>query len=129
MRTTTVPRFSLPILSTAPLTVRTSPILLKRDTFFSDLNLYLLIAIVSVSLIFLLSLITLIAVKCHRTDGTFSRYSAPMITTHPDGSWSYSKATQQYDVFCMCLDLSFFESYFVCYILKNYGIIRKINIK
>ena len=21
-----------------------------------------------------------------------------MITTHPDGSWSYSKATQQYDV-------------------------------
>uniref|UniRef100_A0AAZ1X2L9 Cadherin domain-containing protein n=1 Tax=Oreochromis aureus TaxID=47969 RepID=A0AAZ1X2L9_OREAU len=31
-------------------------------------------------------------------DGTFSRYSAPMITTHPDGSWSYSKATQQYDV-------------------------------
>uniref|UniRef100_A0A8C9XHZ4 Cadherin domain-containing protein n=1 Tax=Sander lucioperca TaxID=283035 RepID=A0A8C9XHZ4_SANLU len=25
-------------------------------------------------------------------------YSAPMITTHPDGSWSYSKSTQQYDV-------------------------------
>uniref|UniRef100_A0A8D2ZHX3 Cadherin domain-containing protein n=1 Tax=Scophthalmus maximus TaxID=52904 RepID=A0A8D2ZHX3_SCOMX len=48
--------------------------------------------------VFLLSLISLIAVKCHRTDGSFSRYSAPMITTHPDGSWSYSKATQQYDV-------------------------------
>uniref|UniRef100_A0AAX7VTJ2 Cadherin domain-containing protein n=1 Tax=Astatotilapia calliptera TaxID=8154 RepID=A0AAX7VTJ2_ASTCA len=69
----------------------------KEDSF-SDLNLYLLIAIVSVSVIFLLSLITLIAVRCHRTDGTFSGYSAPMITTHPDGSWSYSKATQQYDV-------------------------------
>ncbi|XP_026212875.1 protocadherin alpha-8-like isoform X3 [Anabas testudineus] len=69
-----------------------------KEESFSDLNLYLLISIVSVSLIFLLSLITLIAVKCHRTDGTFSRYSAPMITTHPDGSWSYSKATQQYDV-------------------------------
>uniref|UniRef100_I3KZV5 Cadherin domain-containing protein n=1 Tax=Oreochromis niloticus TaxID=8128 RepID=I3KZV5_ORENI len=69
----------------------------KEDSF-SDLNLYLLIAIVSVSVVFLLSLITLIAVRCHRTDGTFSRYSAPMITTHPDGSWSYSKATQQYDV-------------------------------
>ncbi|XP_039872418.1 protocadherin alpha-8-like [Simochromis diagramma] len=69
----------------------------KEDSF-SDLNLYLLIAIVSVSVILLLSLITLIAVRCHRTDGTFSRYSAPMITTHPDGSWSYSKATQQYDV-------------------------------
>ncbi|XP_070819196.1 protocadherin alpha-2-like isoform X21 [Chaetodon trifascialis] len=69
----------------------------KEDSF-SDLNLYLLIAIVSVSLIFLLSLISLIAVKCHRTDGDFSRYSAPMITTHPDGSWSYSKSTQQYDV-------------------------------
>ncbi|XP_028314641.1 protocadherin alpha-2-like isoform X2 [Gouania willdenowi] len=70
---------------------------IKEDSF-SDLNLYLLIAIVSVSLIFLLSLISLIAVKCHRTEGSFSRYSAPMITTHPDGSWSYSKSTQQYDV-------------------------------
>uniref|UniRef100_A0A672YM25 Protocadherin alpha-2-like n=1 Tax=Sphaeramia orbicularis TaxID=375764 RepID=A0A672YM25_9TELE len=69
-----------------------------KEESFSDLNLYLLIAIVSVSVIFLLSLITLIAVKCHRTDGSFSRYSAPMITTHPDGSWSYSKSTQQYDV-------------------------------
>uniref|UniRef100_A0A3Q2GHE1 Protocadherin 2 alpha c n=1 Tax=Cyprinodon variegatus TaxID=28743 RepID=A0A3Q2GHE1_CYPVA len=70
---------------------------LKEDNF-SVLNLYLLIAIVSVSVIFLLSLIGLIAVRCHRTDNDFSRYSAPMITTHPDGSWSYSKATQQYDV-------------------------------
>uniref|UniRef100_A0A3Q3FFF7 Cadherin domain-containing protein n=1 Tax=Kryptolebias marmoratus TaxID=37003 RepID=A0A3Q3FFF7_KRYMA len=70
---------------------------IKEDSF-SDLNLYLLIAIVSVSVIFLLSLISLIAFRCHRTDGSFSRYSAPMITTHPDGSWSYSKATQQYDV-------------------------------
>uniref|UniRef100_A0A3Q2CU17 Protocadherin 2 alpha c n=1 Tax=Cyprinodon variegatus TaxID=28743 RepID=A0A3Q2CU17_CYPVA len=70
---------------------------LKNDNF-SDLNLYLLIAIVSVSVIFLLSLISLIAVRCHRTDKSFGRYSAPMITTHPDGSWSYSKATQQYDV-------------------------------
>ncbi|XP_058506397.1 protocadherin alpha-8-like [Solea solea] len=69
-----------------------------KDESFTDLNLYLLIAIVSVSAIFLLSLISLIAVKCHRTDSSFSRYSAPMITTHPDGSWSYSKATQQYDV-------------------------------
>ncbi|XP_063731805.1 protocadherin alpha-2-like isoform X9 [Eleginops maclovinus] len=69
-----------------------------KEESFSDLNLYLLIAIVSVSVIFLLSLISLIAVKCHSTDGSFSRYSAPMITTHPDGSWSYSKSTQQYDV-------------------------------
>ncbi|XP_035377353.1 protocadherin alpha-8-like [Electrophorus electricus] len=69
-----------------------------KDESFSDLNLYLLIAIVSVSVIFLLSLISLIAVKCYRTDGSFSRYSAPVITTHPDGSWSYSKSTQQYDV-------------------------------
>nr|XP_020498320.1 protocadherin alpha-3-like [Labrus bergylta] len=37
-----------------------------KEESFSDLNLYLLIAIVSVSAIFLLSLITLIAVKCHR---------------------------------------------------------------
>ncbi|XP_030224424.1 protocadherin alpha-12 isoform X11 [Gadus morhua] len=70
---------------------------LKED-IFSALNLYLLIAIALVSVIFLLSLISLIAVKCHRTDNSFSRYSAPMITTHPDGSWSYSKSTQQYDV-------------------------------
>ncbi|XP_041845619.1 protocadherin alpha-5-like isoform X28 [Melanotaenia boesemani] len=70
---------------------------IKEDNF-SDLNLYLLIAIVSVAVIFLLSLISLISVRCHRRDSSFSRYSAPMITTHPDGSWSYSKATQQYDV-------------------------------
>ncbi|KAM6953609.1 protocadherin alpha-3-like isoform 4-T4 [Aplochiton taeniatus] len=69
-----------------------------KEEGFSDLNLYLLIAIASVSVIFLLSLVSLIAVKCHKRDSSFSRYSAPMITTHPDGSWSYSKSTQQYDV-------------------------------
>ncbi|XP_076729898.1 protocadherin alpha-8 isoform X42 [Maylandia zebra] len=83
--------------STAEIQTQFRHVPIKEDSF-SDLNLYLLVAIVSVSVIFLLSLITLIAVRCHRTDGTFSRYSAPMITTHPDGSWSYSKATQQYDV-------------------------------
>ncbi|XP_059201778.1 protocadherin alpha-2-like isoform X9 [Centropristis striata] len=83
--------------STADIQTQFRHVPIKEDSF-SDLNLYLLIAIVSVSVIFLLSLISLIAVKCHRTDGSFSRYSAPMITTHPDGSWSYSKATQQYDV-------------------------------
>ncbi|KAA8588940.1 hypothetical protein FQN60_010285, partial [Etheostoma spectabile] len=40
----------------------------------------MLIAIVSVSVIFAESH-QLIAVRCHRTDGSFSRYSAPMITT------------------------------------------------
>ncbi|XP_062381355.1 protocadherin alpha-8-like [Sardina pilchardus] len=70
-----------------------------NDDTFTDLNLYLLIAIVAVSVIFLLSLISLVAVKCHRTDSSFNGgYSAPVITTHPDGSWSYSKSTQQYDV-------------------------------
>ncbi|XP_036380436.1 protocadherin alpha-8-like isoform X15 [Megalops cyprinoides] len=69
-----------------------------KEESFSDLNLYLLIAIVSVSVIFLLSLFSLIAVKCHRTDGGFNKYRTPVITTHPDGSWSYSKSTQQYDV-------------------------------
>ncbi|GAA6110050.1 protocadherin alpha-3-like [Tachysurus ichikawai] len=69
-----------------------------KEENFSKLNLYLLIAIVSVSVIFLLSLIALIAAKCYGTDGGFSRSSAPVITTHPDGSWSYSKSTQQYDV-------------------------------
>ncbi|XP_030595797.1 protocadherin alpha-8-like isoform X14 [Archocentrus centrarchus] len=83
--------------STAEIQTHFRHVPIKEDSF-SDLNLYLLIAIVSVSVIFLLSLISLIAVRCHRTDGSFGRYSAPMITTHPDGSWSYSKATQQYDV-------------------------------
>ncbi|XP_063046837.1 protocadherin alpha-3-like [Engraulis encrasicolus] len=68
------------------------------DDSFSALNFYLLIAIVSVSVIFLLSLITLIAVKCHKSDSSLSGYNPPMITTHPDGTWSYSKSTQQYDV-------------------------------
>ncbi|KAK3549429.1 hypothetical protein QTP86_001432 [Hemibagrus guttatus] len=69
-----------------------------KEENFSNLNLYLLIAIVSVSVIFLLSLIALIAAKCHGTDGGCGRSSAPVVTTHPDGSWSYSKSTQQYDV-------------------------------
>ncbi|XP_052430081.1 protocadherin alpha-3-like [Carassius gibelio] len=69
-----------------------------KEESFSDLNLYLLIAIVCVSVIFFLSLVSLVAVKCHRTDSSLDRYSAPMITTHPDGSWSYSKSAQQYDV-------------------------------
>ncbi|XP_072515591.1 protocadherin alpha-2-like isoform X6 [Salminus brasiliensis] len=69
-----------------------------KEEGFSDLNLYLLIAIVSVSVIFLLSLIALIAAKCYNSDGAFSSCSAPVVTTHPDGSWSYSKSTQQYDV-------------------------------
>ncbi len=69
-----------------------------KEESFSDLNLYLFIAIVSVSVIFLLSLVGLIAVKCYRTDSSFIRYSAPVISTHPDGSWSFSKSTQQYDV-------------------------------
>ncbi|KAM6924073.1 protocadherin alpha-13-like isoform 2-T2 [Xenentodon cancila] len=83
--------------NTADIQTQLRNVPLKEDSF-SDLNLYLLIAIASVSVIFLLSLISLIAVRCQRTDGVFSRYSAPMITTNPDGSWSYSKATQQYDV-------------------------------
>uniref|UniRef100_A0A3B4AAT0 Cadherin domain-containing protein n=1 Tax=Periophthalmus magnuspinnatus TaxID=409849 RepID=A0A3B4AAT0_9GOBI len=83
--------------STADIQTQFRHVPIKEDSF-SDLNLYLLIAIVAVSVIFLLSLITLIAVRCHRTESSFSRYSAPMITTHPDGSWSYSKSTQQYDV-------------------------------
>ncbi|XP_072515627.1 uncharacterized protein [Salminus brasiliensis] len=69
-----------------------------KEEGFSDLNLYLLIAIVSVSVIFLLSLIALIAAKCYGSDGAFSSCSAPVVTTHPDGSWSYAKSTQQYDV-------------------------------
>ncbi|TSK45901.1 Protocadherin alpha-2 [Bagarius yarrelli] len=77
--------------------VKTQHVPLKEDSF-SNLNMYLLSAIFSVSVIFFLSLISLIAVKCCRTDVSFSRYSAPVITTHPDGSWSYSKSTQQYDV-------------------------------
>ncbi|XP_059372318.1 protocadherin alpha-8-like isoform X3 [Carassius carassius] len=76
-------------------TFRLAPI---KEESFSDLNLYLLIAIVCVSVIFFLSLISLVAVKCHRTESSLGRYSAPMITTHPDGSWSYSKSAQQYDV-------------------------------
>ncbi|KAL2094501.1 hypothetical protein ACEWY4_009220 [Coilia grayii] len=69
-----------------------------QDEALSTINMYLFIAIVSVSAIFLVSLVTLMAVKCHRTDGIFSSCSAPMVTTHPDGSWAYSKTTQQYDV-------------------------------
>ncbi|KAL2077327.1 hypothetical protein ACEWY4_026831 [Coilia grayii] len=84
------------VVEDAEIQTRFRHVPMKEDTF-SALNLYLLIAIVSVSVIFLLSLISLIAVKCHRTDSSFSGYNPPMITTHPDGTWSYSKS-QQYDV-------------------------------
>ncbi|XP_048884576.1 protocadherin alpha-3-like [Brienomyrus brachyistius] len=70
----------------------------RKEESFTSLNLYLLIAVVSVSIIFLLSIVTLIAAKFQRTYGTFDSCSAPAITTHPDGSWSYSKSAQQYDV-------------------------------
>ncbi|XP_028815625.1 protocadherin alpha-8-like isoform X3 [Denticeps clupeoides] len=70
----------------------------SKDEILSDLNLYLLVAVVSVSVVFLLSLVSLIAVKCHASKNGFSKYSAPVITSHPDGTWSYSKSTQQYDV-------------------------------
>ncbi|XP_030224456.1 protocadherin alpha-2-like [Gadus morhua] len=95
--TTTVSIDVVVVENTGDLETQFRHVPLKEDSF-SALNLYLLIAIASVSVIFLLSLISLIAVKCHRTDNSFSRYSAPTITTHPDGSWSYSKSTQQYDV-------------------------------
>uniref|UniRef100_A0A3B3ZHV7 Cadherin domain-containing protein n=1 Tax=Periophthalmus magnuspinnatus TaxID=409849 RepID=A0A3B3ZHV7_9GOBI len=99
--------------STADIQTQFRHVPIKEDSF-SDLNLYLLIAIVAVSVIFLLSLITLIAVRCHRTESSFSRYSAPMITTHPDGSWSYSKSTQQYDIKPNTLlrAFSYFSDYF-----------------
>ncbi|XP_061644379.1 LOW QUALITY PROTEIN: protocadherin alpha-12-like [Phyllopteryx taeniolatus] len=65
----------------------------RKEESFSRFHLYLLIAIAAVSLVFLLSLLAFVAFKCRgRTDG------APMIAAHPDGSWSYSQATQQYDV-------------------------------
>ncbi|XP_066515265.1 uncharacterized protein [Hoplias malabaricus] len=83
--------------STADIQTQFKHVPMKEESF-SELNVYLLIAIVSVSVIFLLSLVSSIAVRCCRTDGPFSRYSPPVITTHPDGSWSYSKSTQQYDV-------------------------------
>ncbi|KAI4884720.1 hypothetical protein NFI96_024912 [Prochilodus magdalenae] len=82
-------------LDSVPPSLRQVPV---KEEGFSDLNLYLLIAIVSVSVIFLLSLIGLIAAKCYGSEGGFSGCSAPVVTTHPDGSWSYSKSTQQYDV-------------------------------
>ncbi|XP_061541482.1 protocadherin alpha-C2-like [Phycodurus eques] len=64
-----------------------------KEESFSRFHLYLLIAIAAVSLVFLLGLLAFAALKCRgRTDG------APTIGARPDGSRSYSKATQQYDV-------------------------------
>ncbi|XP_041123101.1 protocadherin alpha-8-like isoform X6 [Polyodon spathula] len=70
----------------------------QKEDNFTNLNLYLVIAIASISIIFVLALVFFIAIKCQRTDDNhFSRYSTPMITSNPDGSWAYSK-TQHYDV-------------------------------
>ncbi|KPP57984.1 protocadherin-23-like, partial [Scleropages formosus] len=85
----------------------TGKIRTKRRMSDNDLRIHPLFILISdngdpslssISLIFLLSVISLIALKYHRTTSSFSRYSEPVITTHPDGSCTYSKSTQQYDV-------------------------------
>ncbi|XP_030648035.1 protocadherin alpha-2-like [Chanos chanos] len=68
---------------------------LKKERF-PEINLYLLIAIASVSVMFLSSII--IASTCHNRHGVLSRYCAPVIT-RSDGSWTYSKSTQECDVY------------------------------
>uniref|UniRef100_A0AAY4BD02 Cadherin domain-containing protein n=1 Tax=Denticeps clupeoides TaxID=299321 RepID=A0AAY4BD02_9TELE len=83
------------MIDDAETTFRQVPV---QEKNFSDLNLYLLIAIIAVSSIFLFSLIIFIVVKCHGTDGGFNKYGPPVVTTHPDGTWSYTKSTEQYDV-------------------------------
>ncbi|XP_041123100.1 protocadherin alpha-8-like isoform X5 [Polyodon spathula] len=69
----------------------------SKDNDFSDLNTYLLISIVSISIIFLLTLLTFIAIKCQRTQNSLNRYSTPMISSYPDGTWGYCK-TQHCDM-------------------------------
>ncbi|XP_058852115.1 protocadherin alpha-8-like isoform X8 [Acipenser ruthenus] len=77
----------------------------KKEDNFTNLNLYLVISIASISIIFVLALLVFIVIKCHRTDdNNFNRYSTPMITSNPDGSWAYSK-TQHYDV-CLTSETS-----------------------
>ncbi|XP_058852773.1 protocadherin alpha-6-like isoform X5 [Acipenser ruthenus] len=68
-----------------------------KDNDFSDLNSYLLISIVCISIIFLLTLLTFIVIKCQRTQNSLNRYSTPMISSYPDGTWGYCK-TQRCDV-------------------------------
>ncbi|XP_041123098.1 protocadherin alpha-4-like isoform X3 [Polyodon spathula] len=63
----------------------------SKDNDFSDLNTYLLISIVSISIIFLLTLLTFIVIKCQRTQNSLNRYSTPMISSYPDGTWGYCK--------------------------------------
>ncbi|XP_041123105.1 protocadherin alpha-2-like isoform X10 [Polyodon spathula] len=78
----------------------------KKEDNFTNLNMYLVISIASVSIIFLLTLLVFIVIKCHSNDddNRFNRYSTPMITSNPEGSWAYSK-TQHYDV-CLTSDTS-----------------------
>ncbi|XP_058852114.1 protocadherin alpha-2-like isoform X7 [Acipenser ruthenus] len=77
----------------------------KKEDNFTNLNLYLVISIASISIIFVLALLVFFVIKCHRTDDNhFNRYSTPMITSNPDGSWAYSK-TQHYDL-CLTSETS-----------------------
>ncbi|XP_015205215.2 protocadherin alpha-13-like isoform X4 [Lepisosteus oculatus] len=77
---------------------------LPKKEYFTDLNLYLLISIISVSVIFLLTFLSLIVVKCHRRGDNLNSYVTPVVTAYPDGSWRYSQ-TQQYDV-CLTSEAS-----------------------
>ena len=50
------------------------------------------------SRILILGHIRLMAARCYGSEGGLIGCGAQVVTTHPDGCWSYSKATQQYDV-------------------------------
>ncbi|KAK7922746.1 hypothetical protein WMY93_009648 [Mugilogobius chulae] len=75
--------------STADIQTQFRHVPIKEDSF-SDLNLYLLIAIVASRHVN--------SSQMSQDRELFQQVQRPMITTHPDGSWSYSKSTQQYDV-------------------------------
>ncbi|XP_028668850.1 protocadherin alpha-8-like isoform X37 [Erpetoichthys calabaricus] len=57
---------------------------------FPKLNIYLLISIVSISLIFVSSLLIFIFIKCHKNETDINKYGSHMISSYPDETWKSS---------------------------------------
>ncbi|XP_039630290.1 protocadherin alpha-2-like isoform X20 [Polypterus senegalus] len=74
----------------------------RKEDNFSSFNLYLLISIVVVSVIFLTTLFAFILIKCHKRDDSYHSYATHIVSSYPDGTL-VNLQKQRYDT-CLTAD-------------------------
>uniref|UniRef100_A0A8C4SHC3 Cadherin domain-containing protein n=1 Tax=Erpetoichthys calabaricus TaxID=27687 RepID=A0A8C4SHC3_ERPCA len=74
----------------------------RKEDNFSSFNLYLLISIVVVSVIFLTTLFAFILIKCHKRDDSYHSYGTHIVSSYPDGTL-VNLQKQRYDT-CLTAD-------------------------